>query len=73
MSGIAIALTAVHGLVGRMPPHRVGDVSMVILAIPCHVTMASETPTRRYAREAFRLKKGLEGVMLEEDEGLRGR
>jgi len=46
---------------------------MVILAIPGHVTMASETPTRRYAREAFRLKKGLEGVMLEEDEGLRGR
>jgi hypothetical protein len=49
-----------------------GDVAMVILAIPCHVTMASETPTHRDVTEAFRLKKSLEGVMLEEDEVLRG-
>jgi hypothetical protein len=45
---------------------------MVVLAILCYVTMASETPTRRYAREAFRLGKALNGVMLEEDEGLEG-
>ena len=49
------------------------DVAMVILAIPCHVTTASETPTHRDVTEVFRVKKGLEGVMLEEDEGLRGR
>jgi hypothetical protein len=45
---------------------------MVILAIPGHVAMASETPMPRYAKEAFRLKKVLEGAMLGEDEGLRG-
>lgn len=45
---------------------------MAILAIPCHVTMASKSPTRRYAREAVRLRKALNGVMLEEDEELEG-
>jgi hypothetical protein len=45
---------------------------MVILAIPGHVTIASESPTRIYAREAFRLRKALNGVMLEEDEELEG-
>jgi hypothetical protein len=48
------------------------DVAMVILAIPCHVTMASETPTHRYAREALRLRKALKGIMREEDEELNG-
>jgi hypothetical protein len=47
-------------------------VAMAILAIPRHVTIASESPTRRYASEAFRLRKVLKGVMLEEDEGLEG-
>jgi hypothetical protein len=55
-----------------MPRHKAGYVAMAILAIPCHVTTASESPTRRYAREAFRLRKALNGVMLEEDEELEG-
>jgi hypothetical protein len=55
-----------------MPRHKAGYFAMAILAIPSHVTMVSETPTRRYAREAFRLRKALNGVMLEEDEELEG-
>jgi hypothetical protein len=55
-----------------MPRHKAGYVAMGILAIPRHVTMVSESPTLRYAREAFRLRKALNGVMLEEDEELEG-
>jgi len=71
-SGVATALAAVHRLLARRPRYHVEYVAMAILAIPCHVTIASESPTRRYAREAFRLRKVLKGVMLEEDEGLEG-
>jgi len=49
-----------------------GFVEMAIMAIRCHVTMASTNPTRRHAREALRLRKDLSGVVLEEDEGQEG-
>jgi hypothetical protein len=71
-SGVATALAAMHRLLARRPRHYVEYVAMAILTIPCHMTMASESPTHRYAREAFRLRKALKGVMLEEDEGLEG-
>jgi hypothetical protein len=55
-----------------MPRHHVEYVAMAILAIRRHVTMVNESPTRRYARATFRLRKALYGVMLEEDEELEG-
>jgi len=55
-----------------MPHRHTGFVELAILAIPCHVTMASANLPRRYARETVRLREDLSGPVLEEDEGPNG-
>jgi hypothetical protein len=56
-SNVAAALAAVQRLEGRRPPHKAEGVATMILADLRHVILASKRPTRRYAREVWRLSK----------------